>query len=399
MQSITILGSTGSIGVNALDVISRHPEKFRIFALTCHTQTGKLLEQCRQFTPAFAVVGDEAAADQLQAHLGSAGLPTRVLAGADGLIKVSSDSRVDCVVAAIVGFAGLRPALAAASSGKRLLLANKEALVTAGHLFMRAVEAGKSQLIPLDSEHSAIFQALPHRDSSGPDVSAVRRMILTASGGPFREASLEDIRNATPEQAIAHPNWSMGRKISVDSATMMNKGLEVIEARWLFNMPVDKIEVVVHPESVIHSMVEFGDGAVLAQLGDHDMRGPIAYGLGFPERIHSGAAYLDFPRLKRLRFEAPDFQRFPCLRLAFEALRSGEWAAVVLNAANEVAVAAFLDRQIGFLDIPRVIEDTLSLIPGCDIGSLDDIDRIDAESRARALVCCGGASGRSGVRL
>jgi 1-deoxy-D-xylulose-5-phosphate reductoisomerase len=393
MQSITILGSTGSIGVNALDVISRHPDRYRVFALTCHRQIGKLIEQCRQYAPAFAVVDDEAAAEKVQAGLNSSGLATRVMFGSEGLMNVAADEHVDCVIAAIVGFAGLAPALAAARSGKRLLLANKEALVTAGGLFMRAVADGGAQLIPLDSEHSAIFQVLPHHENGVPDVSAVRRMILTASGGPFREATMEAIRDATPEQAIAHPNWSMGKKISVDSATMMNKGLEVIEARWLFDMPVENIEVVVHPESVVHSMVEFRDGSVLAQLGDHDMRGPIAYALGYPERIASGTTFLDFPRLKRLHFDAPDLKRFPCLRLAFEALNSGGSSAVVLNAANEVAVAAFLERKIRFLDIPGVIESTLSSFPAQEIESLDEVNRVDAEARAQALICCDSLAG------
>lgn len=388
MQSITILGSTGSIGVNTLDVVSRHPDRYRIFALTCHKQTGVLIEQCLRFNPEFAVVGDESLAAQVQIRLQSAGLSTRVLSGSEGLTQVASDGGTDVVVAAIVGFAGLRPALAAARRGKRLLLANKEALVTAGDLFMRAVETGQSQLIPLDSEHSAIFQALPHGGNHAPDLSAVRRIILTASGGPFRETAVEALRTVTPEQAIAHPNWSMGRKISVDSATMMNKGLEVIEARWLFNVPVESIEVVVHPESVIHSMVEFRDGSVLAQLGDHDMRGPIAYGLAYPERIASGTAFLDFPLLKRLRFEAPDLQRFPCLRLAFDVLRSGDSAAIVLNAANEIAVEAFLGKRIGFLDIPGIIEDTLAVIPVHSIGSLEDIDQVDGAARTQASHLC-----------
>ena len=383
MQQITILGATGSIGVNTLDVIARHPERFRVYALTANRQWERLFEQCRQFKPRYAVLLDAVAAEQLQRRLKQAGLRTEVLQGMAALEQVSRAPEVAMVMAAIVGAAGLQPALAAAQAGKRVLLANKEALVMSGRIFMQAVQDHGATLLPIDSEHNAVFQALP-RDGNG-DLRAmgVRRILLTASGGPFRTMPLAALEHVTPEQACAHPNWVMGRKISVDSASMMNKGLEVIEAHWLFNASADQIQVVIHPQSVIHSMVEYVDGSVLAQLGNPDMRTPIAYALGFPERIDSGVAALDLFQIARLDFEAPDARRFPCIALAYAALRSGGTVPAVLNAANEVAVAAFLERRLPFRRIAAVIEHTLAAIP---TGAADMLEQVlAADSQARQV--------------
>ncbi len=381
MQHITILGSTGSIGTSTLDVVARHPDRFRIVALTANSQVDLLFRQCQQFKPGFAVMLDDDAAIQLRQRVREAGLGTEVLSGMAALEQVAVLAEVDAVMAAIVGAAGLRPTLAAARAGKRILLANKETLVMAGNVFMDAVRASGATLLPIDSEHNAIFQALPRGYDGNLAASGVRRILLTASGGPFRDTPLEELHNVTPEQACAHPNWVMGRKISVDSASMMNKGLEVIEAHWLFNAHADDIQVVVHPQSVIHSLVEYVDGSVLAQLGNPDMRTPIAYGLAYPERIDAGVAPLDLFKVATMNFAAPDFERFPCLALAYQALRAAGTAPAVLNAANEVAVAAFLDKQISFLAIPRIIGTVLDALPVATVGSLDDVLGADAEAR------------------
>jgi len=385
MQQITVLGSTGSIGTSTLDVVARHPEKFNIVALTANRQVDLLFRQCVQFVPRYAVLLDEAAAAQLRKQLGDAGLKTEVLCGVGALEQVCILPEVDAVMAAIVGAAGLRPTLAAAHAGKKILLANKETLVMAGNVFMDAVRASGAVLLPIDSEHNAIFQALP-RDYNGDMASSgVRRILLTASGGPFRNTPLGELQHVTPDQACAHPNWVMGRKISVDSASMMNKGLEVIEARWLFNASADEIQVVIHPQSVIHSLVEYIDGSVIAQLGNPDMRTPIAYGLAYPERIDSGVAALDLFKVATLDFTEPDFQRFPCLGLAYQALRAAGTAPAVLNAANEIAVAAFLENKIPFLTIARVIESVLGLLPVHSVDCLDDVLGADAEARRAAM--------------
>jgi len=384
MQRLTILGSTGSIGTSTLDVVTRHPDKFRIVALTANSQVELLFRQCQQFKPRYAVLLDEAAAIQLRQHVREAGLSTEVLSGMAALEHVVVLPEVDAVMAAIVGAAGLRPTLAAAHAGKKILLANKETLVMAGNVFMDAVRASGSMLLPIDSEHNAIFQALPRGYDGNLTANGVRRILLTASGGPFRNTPLGELHNVTPEQACAHPNWVMGRKISVDSASMMNKGLEVIEAHWLFNASADDIQVVIHPQSVIHSLVEYVDGSVLAQLGNPDMRTPIAFGLAYPERIDAGVAPLDLFKVATLNFVAPDFERFPCLALAYQALRAAGTAPAVLNAANEVAVAAFLDKQISFLAIPRVIEAVLDALPVSTVGCLDDVLGADAKARRAA---------------
>ena len=383
-QNITVLGATGSIGVNTLDVIRRHPDRYRAFALCAHSQVAKLFEQCREFEPEFAVVRDASLADELALLCRNAGLSTSVRHGVDALVAMATHADVDSVMAAIVGAAGLEPTLAAAQAGKKILLANKEVLVMAGELFMHAVREHGAILLPVDSEHNAIFQSLPVEFSRGLSECGVRRILLTASGGPFRNTPLAALADVTPEAACAHPNWVMGRKISVDSASMMNKGLEVIEAHWLFACPPEQIQVVVHPQSVIHSLVEYTDGSVLAQLGNPDMRTPIAYALAYPERIDAGVPSLDLFQIARLDFEAPDFDRFPCLGLAYEALRAGGTAPAVLNAANEVAVAAFLDRRLPFLGIPRLIEATLKAVPSRPEGSLADVLAADAEARHAA---------------
>jgi 1-deoxy-D-xylulose-5-phosphate reductoisomerase len=380
-QNVTVLGATGSIGVSTLDVMRRHPDRYRAFALCAHSQIDKLFEQCREFRPDYAVVRDGALAEDLAGRCRADGLPTRVLHGMDALCEMAAHPDVDAVMAAIVGAAGLEPTLAAARAGKKILLANKEVLVMAGELFMHAVREHGAVLLPVDSEHNAIFQSLPVDFSRGLSECGVRRILLTASGGPFRRTPLTDLASVTPEAACAHPNWVMGRKISVDSASMMNKGLEVIEAHWLFACPPEQIQVVVHPQSVIHSLVEYSDGSVLAQLGNPDMRTPIAYALAYPERIDAGVAALDLFQVGRLDFEAPDFERFPCLALAYQALRSGGTAPAILNAANEVAVAAFLERRLPFLGIARLIASTLEALPVGPEGSLADVLAADAAAR------------------
>jgi 1-deoxy-D-xylulose-5-phosphate reductoisomerase len=381
VQNLTILGSTGSIGISTLDVVARHPDRFSVVALTGNRQGELLLRQCVQFRPRYAVLLEETAAAQLRLSLRGAGLDTEVLCGAEALEQVAALPEVDMVMAAIVGAAGMPATLAAARAGKKILLANKETLVLAGNVFMDAVRASGSVLLPIDSEHNAIFQSLPRGYDGDLAHNGVRRILLTASGGPFRNTPLEQLQSVTPEQACAHPNWSMGKKISVDSASMMNKGLEVIEAHWLFNAGADDIQVVVHPQSVIHSLVEYVDGSVLAQLGNPDMRTPIAYGLAWPERIDAGVARLDLFKVATLDFEAPDFARFPCLALAYRALRAAGTAPAVLNAANEVAVAAFLDRRIAFPDIPRIIEAVLDALPVGVVGCLEDVLNADADAR------------------
>ncbi len=381
MQALTILGSTGSIGTSTLDVVARHPERYRVVALTAHSQVALLFKQCQQFLPDYAVLLSETAAAQLRTLLREAGLRTEVLVGTDALQQVATLPEVDAVMAAIVGAAGMPATLAAAQAGKKILLANKETLVLAGHLFMEAVRASGCALLPIDSEHNAIFQSLPRGYDGNLAGHGVRRILLTASGGPFRNTPLSELQNVTPEQACAHPNWVMGRKISVDSASMMNKGLEVIEAHWLFNASADDIQVVVHPQSVIHSLVEYVDGSVLAQLGNPDMRTPIAYGLAYPERIDSGVASLDLFKVATLNFAPPDFVRFPCLSLAYQALRAAGTAPAMLNAANEVAVAAFLDCKIPFLAIPRVIAEVLDVLAVVEVTSLDVVLQADAEAR------------------
>ena len=380
-EKVTVLGATGSIGVNTLDVIRRHPDRYRVFALCAHTQIDKLFEQIREFTPEFAVVRDAALAAELGMRCRDAGLSTAVRHGMAALVDMAAHPDVDTVMAAIVGAAGLEPTLAAARAGKKILLANKEVLVMAGELFMHTVREHGAVLLPVDSEHNAIFQSLPTDFSRGLSQCGVRRILLTASGGPFRTTPRSALADVTPEAACAHPNWVMGPKISVDSASMMNKGLEVIEAHWLFACTPEQIQVVVHPQSVIHSLVEYTDGSVLAQLGNPDMRTPIAYALAYPERIDAGVPSLDLFQIARLDFEAPDFERFPCLQLAYAALRAGGTAPAILNAANEVAVAAFLDRHLSFLGIPRLIEATLAALPAGPEGSLADVLTADAEAR------------------
>ena len=380
-EKVTVLGATGSIGVNTLDVIRRHPDRYRVFALCAHTQIDKLFEQIREFTPEFAVVRDAALAAELGMRCRDAGLSTAVRHGMAALVNMAAHPDVDTVMAAIVGAAGLEPTLAAARAGKKILLANKEVLVMAGELFMHTVREHGAVLLPVDSEHNAIFQSLPTDFSRGLSQCGVRRILLTASGGPFRTTPRSALADVTPEAACAHPNWVMGPKISVDSASMMNKGLEVIEAHWLFACTPEQIQVVVHPQSVIHSLVEYTDGSVLAQLGNPDMRTPIAYALAYPERIDAGVPSLDLFQIARLDFEAPDFERFPCLQLAYAALRAGGTAPAILNAANEVAVAAFLDRHLSFLGIPRLIEATLAALPAGPEGSLADVLTADAEAR------------------
>ena len=384
MQSITLLGSTGSIGVSTLDVVARHPDKYKIVALTAYRQDDLLFAQCQQFEPEYAVMLDEVAAIRLRQRLSEAGSSTEVLTGVAALEQVAVLPEVDAVMAAIVGAAGLRPTLAAAQAGKKILLANKESLVMAGKVFMDALRASGAVLLPIDSEHNAIFQALPRGYDGDLAASGVRRILLTASGGPFRTMPLSELQSVTPEQACAHPNWVMGRKISVDSASMMNKGLEVIEAHWLFNAGADDIQVVIHPQSVVHSLVEYVDGSLLAQLGNPDMRTPIAYGLAYPERIDAGVVPLDLFKVATLDFSAPDYARFPCLALAYQALRAAGTAPAILNAANEVAVAAFLDRKISFLSIPRVIEAVLNQLQVGVVSSLDDVLAADAEARVAA---------------
>ena len=383
-QVLTILGSTGSIGESTLDVVSRHPEKFRVFALAGHKQVEKLAAQCRTFRPEYAVVADAEHAARLEALLKRDGVATQVLHGAQALVDVASADEVSGVMCAIVGAAGLPSALAAAQKGKTIYLANKETLVVSGALFMETARANGAAVLPIDSEHNAIFQVLPRDYTGRLNEHGIRSIILTASGGPFLTADLGTFDSITPAQAVKHPNWSMGRKISVDSATMMNKGLELIEAHWLFNCPPDKLEVVIHPQSVIHSMVRYRDGSVLAQLGNPDMRTPIAYCLGLPERIDSGVGDLDFDALSALTFQKPDFDRFPCLKLAYEAMNAGGAAPCVLNAANEAAVAAFLDGQIKFTDIAKTVAHCLAQDFSDDLGNIENLLAQDAVTRRQA---------------
>jgi len=378
-KGLTILGATGSIGLSTLDVVARHPDKYHVVAMTANTQTDLLFEQCLLFRPKFAVMVDHNCAEQLDVKLRSAGVETTVLSGADALEEVAALTEVDYVMAAIVGAAGLLPSLAAANSGKRVMLANKEALVMSGKLFMDAVKNNGAELLPIDSEHNAIFQSMPASGQHG-----VKRILLTGSGGPFRTRDISTLKDVTPEQAVAHPNWSMGQKISVDSATMMNKGLEVIEACWLFDTPSAKVQVVIHPQSTIHSMVSYVDGSVIAQLGNPDMRTPIAYALAWPERIDAGVDELDLFDVARLDFEAPNFERFPCLKFAYEAHEIGGYASIALNAANEVAVASFLNKQINFTEIPQLIENVLEHAPTGTPLVLNEILVQDADSRERA---------------
>ena len=379
-----MLGATGSIGGSTLDVIARHPDRFEVFALTANSRIDQLEDLCIRHVPRYAVVQEGEDAVDLSARLRRRGLETEVMYGVDGLIGVAEHTDVDAVMAAIVGAAGLLPTLAAARAGKRVLLANKEALVLSGGLFMDVVRDSGATLLPIDSEHNAIFQSLPSGYDRDPGAAGVRRILLTASGGPFRTTPIEQLHSVTPQQACAHPNWVMGRKISVDSATMMNKGLEVIEAHWLFNAPADRIDVVVHPQSVIHSMVEYVDGSVIAQLGNPDMRTPIANALAYPDRVEAGVGSLDLFRIGRLDFEAPDLERFPCLRLAYECLREGGAAGAVLNAANEEAVAAFLDERVRYTAIPEIIECVLERASDMSVESIDAVLDTDARSRAIA---------------
>ncbi len=381
---ITILGSTGSIGVNTLDVIARQPGRFDVYALTAHRNVNLLFEQCRTWMPKIAVMTDEGSAKLLRARCRESRLGVEVLGGAGALADVAAASEVDYVMAGIVGSAGLLPNLAAARAGKRVMLANKESLVMSGQLFMDAIRQSSAVLLPIDSEHNAIFQSLPANFSGGLVAAGVEKILLTASGGPFREFALTQLEEVTPEQACAHPNWVMGKKISVDSATMMNKGLEVIEACWLFNARLQDVEVLIHPQSVIHSMVRYVDGSVLAQLGNPDMRTPIAYSLAWPDRCRSGVDPLDLTLVGRLDFERPDEERFPCLRLAREAMAAGGTAPAILNAANEVAVDAFLSRQARFLDIPRLVADSLESIQSEKADTLESI--LAADEAARQFV-------------
>lgn len=382
-QRLTVLGSTGSIGTSTLDVVARHLDRFEIFALSAATQIELMLSQCQRFKPSFAVMASEPHAKQLADQIKAHGLATQVLAGPEALEMISAHESVDAVMAAIVGAAGLPPCLAAARAGKRLLLANKEALVVGGDVFMHAVRAGGAQLLPIDSEHSAIFQSLPEDPTTW--ARRVEKIILTASGGPFRDRDPKTLHTVTPDEACAHPNWVMGRKISVDSATMMNKALEVIEAHYLFNMTPVQIEVMIHPQSIIHSLVQYRDSSVVAQLGSPDMRVPIAYGLAWPERIDSGAKPLDFRALATMTFDAPDPQRFPGLQLAWEVLAGPTGTTAVLNAANEVAVAAFLEGQIRFDHIHQVNRETLDRMTVSNVASLADLLALDSDSRAVAV--------------
>jgi 1-deoxy-D-xylulose-5-phosphate reductoisomerase len=384
MQRITILGATGSIGVSTLDVLARHPDRYAVHALSAHSRVEELAAQCAQFKPARAVVGTAAAAARLQELLRAQGLRTEVEYGEQALCAIASAAETDTVMAAIVGAAGLAPTLAAAKAGKKVLLANKEALVMSGQLFMDAVRDHGATLLPIDSEHNAIFQCLPHGYGRVPQAAGVTKILLTASGGPFLKRDVATLEQVTPDEACKHPKWVMGRKISVDSATMMNKGLEVIEAHWLFGTPADQIEVVIHPQSVIHSMVSYNDGSVLAELGNPDMRTPIAHALAYPERIASGVAQLDIAQIGMLQFERPDFNRFPCLALAFDALRAGGTAPALLNAANEAAVAAFLDLRIGFRRIDRVIARVMDELPHGAADSIAQVMAQDAAARAAA---------------
>ena len=383
LKGIAILGSTGSIGVSTLDVLARHPDAYRLIALTANTQVERLYQQCIEYKPKYVAMADEESAERLEVMLRQKLPEITVLAGVEGLEQIAALPAVDYVMAAIVGAAGLKPTLAAARAGKRVLLANKEALVMSGQLFMDEIRSNRAELLPIDSEHNAILQCMPSSFSRGLAESGVEQILLTASGGPFRTLPIADLESVTAQQAVAHPNWSMGKKISVDSASMMNKGLEVIEACWLFNTTPANIQVVLHPQSVIHSMVQYVDGSVLAQMGNPDMRTPIAHALAWPERIDSGVENLDLFAVARLDFEPPDFERFPCLRLAIEAMEAGLSAPAILNAANEVAVEAFLDEHIPFTAIPRVIE---TVLERSEIGAVDTLEQIvTADSIAREM--------------
>ena len=384
IQSVAILGATGTIGMQTLNVISQHPERFQVFALTANNNIKSMLDLCLQYAPKYAVMLQPNAASELASQLKIHGLDTTVLHGEEALAEVAAHPQVDIVMAAIVGAAGLHPAMAAAHAGKRILLANKETLVMAGNLFMQAIEEGGATLLPIDSEHNAIFQVMPRQRSKNLAEIGVRRILLTASGGPFRNASLSEMQAVTRAEALNHPNWVMGPKITIDSASMMNKGLEVIEAHWLFNASAAQIDVIVHPQSVIHSMVEYSDGSVLAQLGNPDMRTPIAYGLGFPDRLESGVSSLDLLKIGRLDFSEPDLVRFPCLRLAYDALNAGGTAPAILNAANEIAVEAFLADQIRFMDIPSMIESVLAASQFESVTSIEQIVMVDADARFTA---------------
>jgi 1-deoxy-D-xylulose-5-phosphate reductoisomerase len=384
VKGVAILGSTGSIGTSTLDVVARHPDRFRVVALTAATHWERLLDQCERFRPAIAVLTDAAAARLLADAVASRGLPTRVLSGAEALPEVAARDDVDYVMAAIVGSAGLLPTLAAARAGKRVLLANKEALVMSGRLLLDAAQASGAELVPIDSEHNAIFQCMPAGYRAGRNAAGVRRVLLTASGGPFLRTPPERLGRVTPDEACRHPKWSMGRKISVDSATLMNKGLELIEAQLLFGLPPGGVEVLVHPQSIVHSLVEYTDGSVLAQLGNPDMRTPIAHALAWPERIESGVESLDLVRAATLQFEAPDHARFPCLGLALEAARVGGTLPAALNAANEVAVAAFLEGRLNFTAIAAVIEDVVGAHQPAAAAGLDEVLAADAWARQRA---------------
>lgn len=387
MQAITVLGSTGSIGVSTLDVVGRHPERYQVYALTAHSRVDELAQQCVRFHPKLAVVGTAQAAQELQQQLKARQLRTEVLYGEQALCDVASAAGCDVVMAAIVGAAGLASTLAAARAGKKILLANKEALVMSGQLLIDAVAQHQATLLPIDSEHNAIFQCLPHDYRRSLADAGIAKILLTASGGPFLKRDVATLDSVTPEEAVAHPKWVMGRKISVDSATMMNKGLEVIEAHWLFGAPADKIEVMIHPQSVIHSMVSYVDGSVLAQLGNPDMRTPIANALAYPERIDSGVAQLDLAHIGQLFFERPDFGRFPCLKLAYDALQAGGSSAAILNAANEVAVQAFLNQEIGFRMIDQVIARVMDKLPHGPVTDIDALIEQDRLARSIAHSC------------
>lgn len=392
LQNLTILGATGSIGLNTLDVAARHPQRFRIFALSANERIDALAGLCLRHKPRYAVVAHAAQAGALGARLDAAA--TQILIGPQGLEQVSAHPETDCVMAAIVGAAGLAPTLAAARAGKKLLLANKEALVMAGPIFMDAVRTHRATLLPIDSEHNAIFQCLPNFLAGDLGSHGVRRVLLTASGGPFRETDLARLQSVTPDEACAHPNWVMGRKISVDSATMMNKALEIIEAHWLFGATPEQIQVVIHPQSVVHSMVEYADGSVIAQLGNPDMRTPIAHALAYPDRIEAGVGSLDLSRVGRLDFAPPDFVRFPALRLGYRALEEGGTSPATLNAANEIAVAAFLERRLPFLAITAVIEAVMNELHPRPLASLDDVLEADAAARRHAALQVGAMTAR-----
>lgn len=385
MIGLTLLGATGSIGLSTLDVVSRHKDKYEIVALTANRNIELLAEQCETWKPKYAVIAEHDLAESLRTTLTSKGIDTEVLSGSEGLQYVAALPEAHYVMAAIVGAAGLLPTLAAAKAGKRVLLANKESLVMSGKLFMDTIYESGAELLPIDSEHNAIFQSMPANFKDGLSETGVEKILLTASGGPFRTTPLDELKSVTPEQACAHPNWDMGRKISVDSATMMNKGLEVVEACWLFDTEPEKIQVVLHPQSVIHSMVQYVDGSVLAQLGNPDMRTPIAHGLAWPERIASAVEPLNIFDVAHLDFEIPDLERFPCLRLAREAMSAGGTSTAILNAANEVAVEAFLNNQIRFTEIPQLVETAMENISRVEADSIDTVLSADAEARRFAL--------------